>query len=80
MSANPPLIHQESPKTLMAFITVMMGVYLLVGSYQFYKKTEFQTGVRYLYGENHYKLRQMASADILCRDSEQELCFCGHCS
>ena len=80
MISHIPSLHQEAPKTLMVFMTAMLVAYLLVGSYQSYKKMEFQSGVNHVYGENHYKLRQMSSVDILCRDSKHELCFCGHCS
>lgn len=80
MNAHNIYLQQEAPKTLLAFMAVILSVYLLVSSYEFYKKNQFQLEVKHRYGENHYKLRQMASEEILCRDSHLELCFCGHCS
>ncbi len=73
-------LQQEASKPLLAFMAVILGVYLSVSSYDFYKKSEFLLEVATRYGENHYKLKQMASEEILCRDAQRNLCFCGHCS
>lgn len=64
---------------MLGFATVLFFVCLSVYSYESYKQRQFQINVDYVYGQNHYKLRQMASEDVLCRDQHGELCFCGHC-
>jgi len=61
-------------------MATLLGVYLIGASYDFYKKNQFLLEVATRYGENHYKLKQMASEEILCRDAQRNLCFCGHCS
>lgn len=80
MTPEAHLIEQELPKPFITFLAVILGIYLSVSSYHHYKMSEFRLEVAERYGEQHYKLKQMASDEILCRDSHFKLCFCGHCS
>lgn len=66
-------------KTILSLFTLLMTVYLTVASYDLYRESQFRVVLEYVYGDNHYRLKQMASADVLCTDSNRDWCFCGHC-
>ncbi|MBI4550328.1 MAG: hypothetical protein HY714_05330 [Candidatus Omnitrophica bacterium] len=66
-------------KDLWRLFLVLTFAYLTFSGYESYKHNLYEIGLHQIHGEKHYRYKQMVSADMLCRDEQDRLCFCGHC-
>lgn len=67
-------------KIFASYLLILGTVLGVVTSYELYRHHLYNLSVEYVYGDTHYRLRQMASEDLLCKDSQGNLCDCGHCA
>jgi len=79
MSDNYEATLVEANKTLRNAMFAFLFMWLAATAFLRFDYAQQIVKMKF-YGEHHFKLHEMSSAEVLCRDSAGKWCMCGSCS